>query len=145
MQYVACLCHIAACVTGSGELQEAARLVDCLADLMWCTVCGCMQTQHKIELDERDKNPGMSPVMAPPIQAIAAGGHAYPPPPPPGAYPPPYPNPPPGSHPYLPPPPGGYPYAPGPPPPACYPPPTYPDPVYGINYGAPPPQHKMSK
>mmetsp|Transcript_19428 Transcript_19428/g.54306 ORF Transcript_19428/g.54306 Transcript_19428/m.54306 type:complete len:271 (-) Transcript_19428:1711-2523(-) len=139
LQYLACLCHIAACITGSGELQEIARLVDCLADLMWCTVCGCMQTQHKIELDERDKNPGMSPVTAPPIQAIAAGGYAYPPPPPPGAYP----YPPPGAYPYPPPPPGSYP--PGPPPPAGYPPPAYPSPAYGPGYGAPPPQHQMSK
>lgn len=37
LQYIACICHIAACVTGSGEMAQLASLVDCIADIVWCT------------------------------------------------------------------------------------------------------------
>lgn len=35
-QYLACVCHIVACVTGSDELSALANLIDCIADAMWC-------------------------------------------------------------------------------------------------------------
>lgn len=139
MQYLACLCQIAACITGSDELRNLANIIDLAADILWCTVCACMQTQHKVELDERDqKNPGGAAppaIMAPPgQQAIHTGYPTHGAPPPgygaPGGYPPPpqgY-----GA-------PGGYPPPPGygapsgyPPQPAMYPP---------QGYGAPPPPY----
>ncbi len=53
-QYLACCCSIAACLTGSDEINDLAQLLDCVADVLWCSVCACMQTQHKAELDARD-------------------------------------------------------------------------------------------
>jgi len=32
---------------GSQEINDLAQLLDCVADVLWCTVCACMQTQHK--------------------------------------------------------------------------------------------------
>ncbi|KAG2428689.1 hypothetical protein HXX76_011394 [Chlamydomonas incerta] len=130
LQYLSCICHILACFFD--ELHQVAQFVDCLADVVWCSVCACMQTQHKAELDHRDANPHAVPpplpgMQAPGVQMIPMAGH-----PPPGAYPPPpgaYPPPPPGygaPHPggYAPPPPGAY----APPPPGAYPPQAYPYP-----------------
>ncbi len=80
LEFIACICHIVACIVGSDELRALAHLVQCIADLVWCSVCACMQarsrarlsvpiptnpfyllvaqqTQHRIELDERDKHP----------------------------------------------------------------------------------------
>jgi hypothetical protein len=122
-QYLACICWLAACITGNDVLNDIARIIDLIADIMWCTVCGCMQTQHKVQLDERDVNPSIVPSYNPYMQPIVQQMGA---PPPrqqqpygfapqqqgrPGAYPPP-------------PPAQGYPPAGYPPPPAAgYPPP----------------------
>lgn len=52
------------------------------------SVCACMQTQHKVQLDARDKNPGLvmpnNPYMAPVFQQM---GMAIPPTGPPPGYP----------------------------------------------------------
>lgn len=145
LQYLACILHIAACITGSDELASIANIVDCLADIAWCTVCACMQTQHKVEMDARDKNPGgMAPPLpaaAPPgVQMIPMGqGGAVPPagygPPPPGyAAPPPGYAPQPGQYP-----PQGYAPQPGQYPPQGYNmPPPPPPPGYGAPQGYPP-------
>jgi hypothetical protein len=37
LQYLACVCDIAACISGSSEIAELANLIDCLADITWCT------------------------------------------------------------------------------------------------------------
>jgi hypothetical protein len=37
LQYLACVCHIVACIVGSDELNQLANLIDCLADIVWCT------------------------------------------------------------------------------------------------------------
>jgi hypothetical protein len=37
LQYLACVCQIVACVLGSDELASLAQLIDCLADIVWCT------------------------------------------------------------------------------------------------------------
>lgn len=41
--------HVAAVATpaGSDEINQLAQLLDCIADILWCSVCACMQTQHK--------------------------------------------------------------------------------------------------
>jgi hypothetical protein len=88
-QYLACICWLAACISGNDVLQDLAQLTDMIADILWCSVCACMQTQHKVQLDERDSNPNIvvAPYAAPAPQAMHGGG-GYPPqqPPPYGAY-----------------------------------------------------------
>ena len=37
MQYVACLCDIAACLSGSQEVAELAHCTDNIAQVTWCT------------------------------------------------------------------------------------------------------------
>ena len=126
LQQLACIFSIIACISGMEELQEASQILSCLADLVYCTVCACMQTQHKIEMDKRDGKFGPQPaMMVPPVQhmsridqqvppSVGYGQqpYGYPPPPQNQGYPPP-----------------GYPPAAYPPPgypPAAYPPPGYP-------------------
>ena len=41
----------------SDEVELAADIMSLLADLVYCSVCACMQTQHKIQLDVRDSRP----------------------------------------------------------------------------------------
>ncbi|KAG0568774.1 hypothetical protein M758_6G042200 [Ceratodon purpureus] len=53
-QYLNCLCWIAAMVTDIPFIDEAAVVTDRIADIAYCTVCACIQTQHKLELDKRD-------------------------------------------------------------------------------------------
>lgn len=135
LQYLSCVCHILACFFD--ELHEVAQFIDCLADVTWCTVCACMQTQHKVQLDHRDANPGSIPPpmpgMVPPgVQMVAmgqpqAGRPMGPPPPGYGAYPPP------PQQPYPPPPHGYAQQAPLPGQPGAYPP--------GGQYGPPPGQY----
>ncbi|KAI8473430.1 MAG: hypothetical protein J3K34DRAFT_410720 [Monoraphidium minutum] len=90
-QYLACICSIAACLTGSQEINDAAQLLDCVADVLWCSVCSCIQTQHKVELDARDSaraGGGMPAAMqAPAPQQIQMGGGYPQPGGQPGAYP----------------------------------------------------------
>lgn len=145
LQQVACICSIIACLVGSDELNDASQLLNCLADLVFCSVCTCMQTQHKVEMDKRDGKFGIRPMVVPPVQEMSRIDQQYPPqyqygPPPPQphyGYPvqPPPPQhqgyPPPGI--YGPPPYQGY------PPPGMYGPPQQGYPPPGM-YG-PPPQH----
>lgn len=118
-QYLACICWIAACISGNDTINSLAQMTDMVADILWCSVCACMQTQAKIQLDERESNPGVvvsQAYAAPAPQAMHGGGYpqqpppygayAAPPPqqgmaypaqqgqgaPPPGAYPPPAPQ-----------------------------------------------------
>ncbi|KAK9835363.1 hypothetical protein WJX81_004892 [Elliptochloris bilobata] len=60
-QYLACLCNIAACLSGSEEINELANCTDNIAQLSWCTVCACMQTQAHVQLEERDRGAGVAP------------------------------------------------------------------------------------
>ncbi|MBA0744362.1 hypothetical protein Gogos_006989, partial [Gossypium gossypioides] len=99
LQQVACIFSIVAMIVGSDELQDAAQLLNCLADM----------TQHKIEMDKRDGMFGPQPMAIPPVQHMSRLDQPIPPAAgyPPAAYGQPYP------------PPQGY-------PPAAYPPPQYP-------------------
>ncbi|BAT73049.1 uncharacterized protein LOC124839910 [Vigna umbellata] len=127
LQQIACIFSIVAMIVGSEEIQEASQLLSCLADFVYCTVCACMQTQHKIEMDKRDGKFGPQPVMSvPPVQQMSRIDQQVPPSvgyAPQPAYGQPY------GYPPAPPPSQGYP-APGYPPtgypPAAYPPPGYP-------------------
>ncbi|XP_008458185.2 uncharacterized protein LOC103497697 isoform X2 [Cucumis melo] len=90
LSQLACICSIIACLLGSEELREASDLLTCLSNLVYCSVCACMQTQHKLELDKRDGKFGpQPPPMAAPltqqmsriVQPIPAAVGGYPPPP----------------------------------------------------------------
>lgn len=73
-QYLSCLCSLAACLSGNDVITDMAIVVDHIADLLWCSVCACMQTQHKIQMDARDANPEVAnPYNAPPTQTIPVG------------------------------------------------------------------------
>ncbi|KAB1219472.1 hypothetical protein CJ030_MR3G012268 [Morella rubra] len=94
LQQLACIFSILACLTGNEELQEASQCLNCLSDLTYCTVCACMQTQHKLEMDKRDGKFGPQPMMGvPPVQNMSRIDQAVPPSvgyPPPPAYGQPY-------------------------------------------------------
>ncbi|XP_028119139.1 uncharacterized protein LOC114316655 [Camellia sinensis] len=80
LQQLACIFSIVACVTGMEELQEASQILSCLADMVYCTVCACMQTQHKVEMDKRDGKFGPQPAMAiPPVQHMSRIDQPFPP------------------------------------------------------------------
>lgn len=134
LQQVACIFSIVAAIVGSEELSEASQILSCLSDMVYCSVCACMQTQHKVEMDKRDGKFGPQPMSVPPVQQMSRIDQPIPPPAgyapqpaygqPYGGYPPPpaqgYPQPPAQGYP-----PAGYPQAQGSayPPPGSYPPP----------------------
>ncbi|KAK9802708.1 hypothetical protein WJX73_009701 [Symbiochloris irregularis] len=85
-QYLACCVNIAACIAGIPDLDAAADAIDLLAQAIWCTVCACMQTQHRVQIKQRDANPGMvrppmNPYQAPAPQAMPPPGVQGPVPP----------------------------------------------------------------
>ncbi|URD86657.1 PLAC8 family [Musa troglodytarum] len=81
LQQVACIFSIVAMIVGSREIQEASQILSCMSDIVYWTVCACMQTQHKIEMDKRDGKFGPPPVMAvPPFQQMSRIDQPIPPP-----------------------------------------------------------------
>eukprot|EP00217_Crustomastix_stigmatica_P011617 CAMPEP_0183789574 /NCGR_PEP_ID=MMETSP0803_2-20130417/507_1 /TAXON_ID=195967 /ORGANISM="Crustomastix stigmata, Strain CCMP3273" /LENGTH=216 /DNA_ID=CAMNT_0026033747 /DNA_START=36 /DNA_END=683 /DNA_ORIENTATION=+ len=70
MQQLACIFRMAACITGNDAIEEIANVLDCIADLSYCTVCACIQTQHKVQLDHRDETGQRGPMQAPPVQQM---------------------------------------------------------------------------
>ncbi|KAL9269247.1 hypothetical protein AKJ16_DCAP10596 [Drosera capensis] len=115
LQQLACIFSIIACIAGSQEISEASQLLSCAADYVYCTVCACMQTQHKVEMDKRDGKFGPSAMAVPPIQQMSRIDQNYPPsvgyPSQPSSYNQPYGYPPPPGQGYPAPnyPPSGYP------------------------------------
>nr|VDD61718.1 unnamed protein product [Brassica oleracea] len=138
LNQIACIFSLVACIVGSDELSEASQLLSCLADMVYCTVCACMQTQHKIEMDKRDGVLGSQPMLVPPAQQMSRIDQ---PTSPYAGYPPAtgYPQP------YYPQPGHGYPPTPGYPPPGHGYPPAQGYPPPGLGYpsaqGYPPPGH----
>ncbi|XP_044477363.1 uncharacterized protein LOC123204653 isoform X2 [Mangifera indica] len=125
LQQVACIFSLIACIVGGDGLQEASQILNLLADLVYCSVCACMQTQHKVELDKRDGVFGPQPMSVPPVQQMSRIDQQYPVsvgyPPQQGAY----------GQPYA--------YPPAYPPPAQSYPPAYPPPAQGYPHAYPPP------
>ncbi|CAI9784587.1 unnamed protein product [Fraxinus pennsylvanica] len=80
LQQVACIFSIVAMIVGSEEISEASHLLSHLADMVYCTVCACMQTQHKIEMDKRDGKFGPQQTVVPPAQQMSRLDQPYPPP-----------------------------------------------------------------
>ncbi|KAM0981638.1 hypothetical protein ACFX2A_014948 [Malus domestica] len=79
LQQLACIFSIVAMIVGSEEISEASQLLNCLADLVYCTVCACMQTQHKIEMDKRDGKFGPQPMAVPQFQQMSRIDQQVPP------------------------------------------------------------------
>ena len=50
LQYLACICEIIACISGDDGIQSLAEIIRCIADCVYCSVCACMQTQHKVQV-----------------------------------------------------------------------------------------------
>ncbi|KAK6137401.1 hypothetical protein DH2020_028873 [Rehmannia glutinosa] len=70
---------LVAMIVGSEELSEASQILSCLSDMVYCSVCACMQTQHKIEMDKRDGKFGPQPAMAvPAAQQMSRIDQPYP-------------------------------------------------------------------
>ncbi|GLJ40352.1 hypothetical protein SUGI_0829810 [Cryptomeria japonica] len=80
LQQLACIFSIIAAIVGSDEIQAASQLLNCLSDGVYCTVCACMQTQHKVEMDKRDGKFGPVGMQAPPMQQMSRIDQAIPPP-----------------------------------------------------------------
>ncbi|GJN30133.1 hypothetical protein PR202_gb18414 [Eleusine coracana subsp. coracana] len=137
LQQVACIFSLVAAIVGSEELSEASQILSCMSDMVYCTVCACMQTQHKVEMDKRDGKFGPQPMAVPPVQQMSRIDQPIPPPAgyaPQPAYGQPYGGyPPPPAQGY---PPAGYPAQGYPQPQGSYPPP----PAYPQQGSYPPPQ-----
>lgn len=69
MNQLACIFRLAAIISQSDEIEQLADILDCIADLTYCSVCACMQTQHEEQLKVRETS-GPSPggPMQPPPQ-----------------------------------------------------------------------------
>lgn len=75
LEQLACLFWCLACILQNDGLMDLAQALRCLADVVYCSVCACMQTQHKVELDHRDSTMaagGALPTAPPPVQAMHA-------------------------------------------------------------------------
>ncbi|CAK9207112.1 unnamed protein product [Sphagnum troendelagicum] len=46
--------YFTACMTEMPIFEEIACVIDRIADISYCVVCSCMQTQQMLELDKRD-------------------------------------------------------------------------------------------
>ncbi|PRQ17624.1 hypothetical protein RchiOBHm_Chr7g0197021 [Rosa chinensis] len=71
LRHFACIFSIVARLVGRKEISEASQLLNCLSDLVYCSVCACMQTQHKIEMDKRDGMFGPQPMAVPQFQQMS--------------------------------------------------------------------------
>ncbi|KAG8391858.1 hypothetical protein BUALT_Bualt01G0230700 [Buddleja alternifolia] len=78
VQQLACIFSLLGCILGCEEIQEAAHILRCIANLTFCTVCPCMQTQHKVEMDKRDGTLGASAMAVPPSQQMSRLDQPYP-------------------------------------------------------------------
>jgi len=54
-QQIALCLRCAAMISGNSDIERLADVVDCLADLTYASVCACMLTQQKIQIQYRDK------------------------------------------------------------------------------------------
>jgi hypothetical protein len=72
LEVLSCCCSIAACLTDNECIDDAAELTDCLSDIVRISVCACMQTQARYEMN---KNPAFtkSPVHAGPYMVRSQG------------------------------------------------------------------------
>jgi len=74
----ACLCTIAACLTGSDEVAQLANCLTCIADAGYCLLCGCLQAQHYDALETRDAASAAGRLAATQLTPPAAQVWAHP-------------------------------------------------------------------
>ncbi|XP_022866484.1 uncharacterized protein LOC111386256 isoform X2 [Olea europaea var. sylvestris] len=43
---LSCIFSIIALLVGSEDIEEASQLLNCLSDMVYCTVCPCIDTAH---------------------------------------------------------------------------------------------------
>ncbi|KAH9621851.1 hypothetical protein KSS87_014459 [Heliosperma pusillum] len=79
LNQVACIFSIVAMIVGSEEISQASHILNLLSDVVYCSVCACMQTQHKVEMDKRDGMFGSQPMAVPPVQGMSRIDQPYPP------------------------------------------------------------------
>lgn len=79
LQQLACICSLLACIVGNQELSEASQAISCVSDMVYWTVCSCMQTQHKVEMDKRDGKLGGAAMTVPPMQQMSRIDQPVPP------------------------------------------------------------------
>lgn len=61
LQYLSCVCNIIACLTDVPFIDDAAEVIDQLASIAWCSVCACMQTQVRYEMNKNTRFIGQGP------------------------------------------------------------------------------------
>jgi len=49
-EQLACIFRCAGDLTGNAALEEVGVVLTCAADATYCSVCGCMQVQHSLQL-----------------------------------------------------------------------------------------------
>jgi hypothetical protein len=74
-------------LSGNPALEEAGALLTVGADLTYCSVCSCMQTQHKMQLDARDEGRYVTPAFMAVPGAQGMDGYGAVPTPQAGFYP----------------------------------------------------------
>ncbi|KAK7307867.1 hypothetical protein VNO77_41294 [Canavalia gladiata] len=80
LRQFACIFSIVALIVGSSEIREASQWLSCIAETVYCSVCACMQTQHKIEMDKRDNKFEPNPMLGiPTVQQMSRFDQAVPP------------------------------------------------------------------
>ena len=89
MEQIACIFRCAGDITGSPALEEIGIVLTFASDLTYCSMCSCMQTQHKLQLDARDEERYVVPsfMTVPPGPQSMDGGYGAVPTPTAGFYP----------------------------------------------------------
>jgi len=83
-QQIALCVRCVAMITQNPEIEQLADLVDCCADMVYCSVCACMLTQHHVQLKHRDhalaqgRPRQQQIVMAAPVAPMMAHGQPEP-------------------------------------------------------------------
>ena len=72
LNQLACIFRVAAMISQNDDIERAADILDCMADVTYCSVCACMQTQHQEQLKMRNPNarPPTQGVMQPPAPQV---------------------------------------------------------------------------
>jgi len=72
LQLISCIFNLAADISQSEELHQAAAIIDLIADLVTCSVAGCMgaQVYHETKADTAKKAQGVVVVVNPVVVAV---------------------------------------------------------------------------
>ncbi|GBG67466.1 hypothetical protein CBR_g601 [Chara braunii] len=70
LSQLACVCRIVAFLTDVDAIDSASDMLTLASDVVYCTVCACLQTQHKVELDQRAAGHRGTMVQPPPEQSM---------------------------------------------------------------------------